>query len=614
MGILARRRTSFASPTAAGQRPLLHRYIDPLDPIGVEHPPMGEDWVHEIKFDGYRAQSHKGDGRVTVFSRKGYNWTDRFGSVGELVDGLPADSVILDGEVVFIGRNGKPDFQGLRGALGRKTDRLHFYAFDLLFLDGEDWRPRPLLERKRRLRSLLRVAPEQLQCVEHMQGNSRLIVEHACKLGLEGIVSKQIASPYKSGRQETWRKSKCELTDNFPIVAFVEKLGAKPRRIASLYVGRREGDKLLYAGKVQSGYSLEAAREVRETLDPYIRRKTPLSVPIVKPKATWVEPVVDAEVTYSSKTDAGLLREAVFKGLREDLASAAAAPSLIAETRIGSRTANRGVPPYNILQRLPDAVAPTEEELVAYWTRAEKQALEHLARRPLKLVRRVGHTIFYHKGPLPPVPNTVHQLRIRKREGGEGVRLWIDDLQGLVGLVQIGAAELHAWNATVDDIEQADRLVFDLDPGEGIEWPFVIDTALELRRLLQAEGFRPWPKMTGGKGVHLMVPLGTPMSHDDAHVLSHAIARRLSANDSTRYTVSASMSQRKGRLFIDYLRNGRGTTAVGAFSPRVRPGFPIAHPVTWKQIEAGIRPDAYTMESPFKPVRSVGRGQKRSPG
>jgi bifunctional non-homologous end joining protein LigD len=239
MGVPARKRTTPARLTMTAPRPLLHRYIDPLDPTSVEHPPTGDDWIHEIKFDGYRAQAHKGDGRVTVFSRRGYNWTDRFGLIGELTGRLPAESVILDGEVVFIGHNGKPDFAGLRSALGRKSDRLHLYAFDLLFLDGKDWRGKPLLDRKRRLEALLQGAPPQLQYVEHMQGDSRLIVKHACKLGLEGIVSKQVDSPYNSGRQESWRKSKCELTDSFPIVAFVEKLGARPRRIASLYVGHR---------------------------------------------------------------------------------------------------------------------------------------------------------------------------------------------------------------------------------------------------------------------------------------------------------------------------------------------------------------------------------------
>lgn len=603
MGVRARKRTTPARLSVVTPRPLLHRYIDPLDPASVEHPPTGPNWIHEIKFDGYRAQAHKGDGRVTVFSRKGYNWTDRFGSIGEFVDGLPVQSVILDGEVVFIGRNGKPDFQGLRGALGRKTERLHFYAFDLLLLDGEDWRPRPLLERKRRLQSLLRQAPQQLQYVEHMQGDSRLIVEHACKLGLEGIVSKDVHSPYKSGRQEAWRKSKCELTDNFPIVAFVEKLGARPRRIASLYVGRREGDKLLYAGKVQSGYSLEAAREVREALDPYIRRQTPLSQPIVKPKATWVEPVVDAEVAYSSTTDAGLLREAVFKGLREDLAAPAASPSRIAAPRIVSSTQNKGVPPYNILQRLPEGVAPNEEELVTYWKKVEKQALEHLARRPLKLVRRVGHTIFYHKGPLPPIPDSVHQLKIEKREGGEGIRLWVDDYAGLVGLVQIGAVELHPWNATVDDIEHADRLVLDLDPGDGVPKQLLYDTALKVRELFEGEGLKPWPKVTGGKGIHIMARLAERMTHDRAHAYARRLAERLAATDLERYTVSASMAERPGRLFVDYLRNGRGTTAVGAYSPRARPRFPIARPVTWKQVESGIAPDVFTIGRPNRAVK-----------
>lgn len=592
-----RRQAPASGQDAAAVRSLLHRYIDPLDPTSVQHPPEGDEWIHEIKFDGYRAQGHKGDGRVTVFSRRGYNWTDRFGSVGAMIGGLAAASLILDGEVVYIGRDGKPDFQGLRGALGKKTDRLHFYAFDLLFLDGEDWRGKPLIERKRRLKTLLRGAPDQLQYVEHMRGDSQQIVEHACKLGLEGIVSKQVDSPYKSGRQETWRKSKCELTDNFPIVAFVEKLGAKPRRIASLYIGQRQGDRLLYAGKVQSGYSLEAARDVREVLDPHIRRKSPLSEPIVKPKATWVEPVVDAEVAYSSRTVSGVLREAVFKGLREDLAPSAVQPLQVAAPRIVSRTPNKGVPPYNILQRLPEGVAPTEEELAAYWTKVERPALQHLARRPLKLVRRVGHTVFYHKGPLPPVPASVHQLKIRKREGGEGTRLWVDDLEGLFGLVEIGAVELHPWNATVDDIELADRIVLDLDPGKGVARRFLHDTALKLRELLEGEGLEPWPKVSGGKGIHVMASLGEPMTHDRAHAYARDLAQRVMRMAPSRYTTSATAA-REGLLFLDYLRNGRGTTAVGAWSPRARPSYPIARPVTWKQVEEGIAPDAFTMKRP----------------
>jgi bifunctional non-homologous end joining protein LigD len=380
-------------------------------------------------------------------------------------------------------------------------------------------------------------------------------------------------------------------------VAFVEKLGAKPRKIASLYLGRREGDKLLYAGKARSGYTEAIARELREKLDPLIIRKSPLSEPIKKPKATWVEPVVDAEVEYGGITDDGLLREAVFKGLREDLAlPAVQAPSIRPSTRAKTAEHRGGVPRENILQLLPDAIAPSKEELATYWRRVAKRALLYLGRRPLKLVRHTRGITFYHKGRLPPVPESVHQLHIEKREGGEGVRVWVDGLAGLLGLVEMDAVELHPWAATVDDIERPDRLVFDLDPGSGVEWEFVIETALELRTLLQGEGHESWPKLTGGKGLHLMVPIEPSLSHDQARLYCRRIAQRVEATAPGKYTTSSAPARRTGRIYIDYLRNGRGTTAIGTYSPRVRDGFPVAAPVTWREVENGIAPDAFTMK------------------
>jgi bifunctional non-homologous end joining protein LigD len=227
----------------------------------------------------------------------------------------------------------------------------------------------------------------------------------------------------------------------------------------------------------------------------------------------------------------------VFKGLREDLTPTRAQP-LRTETvrRVAKPSESKGVPPYNILQRLPEGMAATEAELAAYWAEVEPQALEHLGRRPLKLVRRVGHTIFYHKGPLPPIPDTVHQLKVQKREGGEGVGLWVDDLAGLIGLVEIGAVELHPWNATIDDIEHADRLVIDLDLGEGIECAFVEDTALELRELFRGEGLKTWAKVTGGKGLHVMASLKEKITHDEAHAYSKALVERIAKRDPKRYT------------------------------------------------------------------------------
>jgi len=390
-------------------------------------------------------------------------------------------------------------------------------------------------------------------------------------------------------------QAKCKKSGSFPVIAFVEKLGASPRRMASFYIGRWEDGRLLYAGKVQSGYTYEEARAVREQLDPLITGKSPLDEPIKKPKATWVAPQIEAEVEYGAVTDDGLLREPVFKALREDLQPrpAAARPG-----RSG------GVPRENILQLLPDAVVPSKDELAAYWRKVAKRALPYLANRPLKLVRHTRGTTFYHKGRLPPVPESVHQLRIEKREGGEGVRLWVDDLAGLLGLVEIGAIELHPWAATVDDYEHADQLVFDLDPGEGVPWDFMIQTALALRELLEAEGLASWPKATGGKGLHLMVPLAKRMTHDAAHAYAKRLARHFAATDERLITV-ADPAKRGGRIFIDYLRNGRGTTAVGTYSPRARPGFPVAAPLTWRQVENGVSPQAYAMERPFGPNRAL---------
>jgi bifunctional non-homologous end joining protein LigD len=569
--------------------------------------PTGAEWLHEIKLDGYRTQAHIRNGRATIYTRRGYDWTDRFSSINEVVRALPAKEAILDGEVVVLDDRGASDFHRLQEDLAkRRSDRLTYFAFDLLYLDGFDLRSSPLVQRKQLLAELLQsILNPRVRLSEHIEADGLAVFEHACSMRLEGIVSKQRDSPYRSGRQELWLKSKCTKSDSYPIVAFVEKLGANPRRIASLYLGRREGERLLYAGKVRTGYTDEAARHVREYLDPYVRPSTPLSVAVKKPKATWVEPIVEAEVAFSGITADGLLREAAFKGLREDLAPPRTSPASAERKRRRQPTSRGGVPKENILQLLPDAVVPTKEELAAYWSRVAERALPYLARRPLKLVRHTRGTTFYHMGPLPPIPASVHQLKIRKRQGGEGTRLWIENLAGLLGLLEIGAIELHPWNSTVDDIEHPDTVVFDLDPGEGISWGFVIESALAMREILRKSGHESWPKLTGGKGIHIMVPIEPKMTHDAAHSYAGHLAQQLAATAASRYTLSATMSRRKRRLFIDFLRNGRGTTAVGTYSPRARHGFPIAAPVTWRDIESGVAPDAFTLCR--MPPKRVGR-------
>jgi bifunctional non-homologous end joining protein LigD len=573
-------------------------FVEPCDPSLHERAPTGEGWVYEIKTDGYRAQVHIRNRRVTIYSRTGYDWTEQFGPIAKAALKLKVREAIIDGEATVLGNTGLPDFQALRRELGnRKSSRLLLHAFDLLYLNGRDLRRAPLVERKQALKRLLEGAPHSLAYVDFLEADGTRVFEQACRMGIEGIVAKRVDMPYRSGRQDSWIKLKCTKSDTYPIVAFVEKLGARPRKIASLYVGRWEGDRLVYAGKARSGYTEAVARELRERLDPLIRRTSPLSVPVKKPKATWVEPKVDAEIEYSAVTDDGLLRAAVFKGLRDDLAAPRVqASSTVPPTR--RRSPHIGVPRENILQLLPDAVVPTKEELAAYWRKVHTRALEHLGHRPLKLVRHVHGTTFYHKGPLPrDIPNSVHQLHLRKREGGEGTRLWVDSLDGFLGLVAIGTIELHPWNATVENFERAGRLVIDLDPAEGVPWDAVVEAALRMRELLEGEGLSTWPKLTGGKGIHVMAPLPKAILHDEAHRHALRLVRVLAQRDPDHYILSAQGS-RRGRIFLDYLRNGRGTTAIGTYSPRAREGFPIAAPITWSRIEAGIRPDAFTMKSP----------------
>jgi bifunctional non-homologous end joining protein LigD len=262
--------------------------------------------------------------------------------------------------------------------------------------------------------------------------------------------------------------------------------------------------------------------------------------------------------------------------------------------RTASAERTHGVSKRNIMRILQDAVVPTRDELTKYWQAVGNRALRYLARRPLTLVRHLNGITFFHKGPLPPIPEPVHHLTFQKREGGEGVRVWIDNVPGLLGLVEMDVIELHPWGSTVDDIEHPDLLVFDLDPGPGIDWHFVIHTALELRTALQKEGYQPWAKTSGGKGLHVMVPLpDRKWDWAKVRVWTKRFAEKF-ANRDPRYTASSTV-HREGRLFIDYLRNGRGNTAVGAYSPRARPGFPVSMPVSWSQVKSGIRSDTYTL-------------------
>jgi bifunctional non-homologous end joining protein LigD len=501
------------------------------------------------------------------------------------------------------------------------SDALVLFLFDLLHLDGEDLISAPLRERKPQLQNLLSGVGTPLVYSDHQIGRGPEFHTKACQMRLEGIVSKRADAPYVPADRGLWLKTKCVNREEFVVVGWTDPEGGRSW-LGSLLLAYYDDDgRLVYAGRAGSGFSQTELQRVWRRLQPLAVKETPLDVlpprgsrfgsPLVQSRVHWVRPELVAEVTFLTWTAENLLRQVVYQGLREDkpardvrrpvpnAAPSSTAPAVAVPEkprRWPKREKSLAVPRENILQLLPEAVVPSKEQLAEYWTRVADRALPYLGRRPLKLVRHEKGTTFYHMGPLPPVPPALHQLKLEKRKGGEGVRLWADDLAGLLGLVAIGVVEVHPWQATVDDIEHPDLLVFDLDPGEGIGWEFVVETAFRLRKLLADDGLDCWPKTTGGKGLHIMMPVERKLAWNPAHDYTRGIAQRLAATEPDRYTVSAALSDRPGKLFIDYLRNGRGTTAVGAYSPRARPGFPIAAPVTWKDIERGVRPDSFSMD------------------
>ena len=435
-------------------------------------------------------------------------------------------------------------------------------------------------------------------------------------------MSKRADAPYRpNDRSGSWLKAKCLNREEFVVVGWTDPEGSRPHLGALLLAYYAPDGRLVYAGRAGTGMPGRELARLAARLKPLATDRMPIDVPpprtsrfgspLVLSRVHWVRPELVVEVTYLTWTDDGLLRHVVYQGVREDKPAAEVRRDwpharqfprrLNLVRRAGRRAApdTHGVPRENILQLLPDAVVPSREQLERYWRKVATRALPYLANRPLKLVRHVHGITFYHRGKLPAIPDSVHQLRIEKREGGEGTRVWIDDLDGLLGLLEMDVIEVHPWGATVDDIEHPDTLVFDLDPGEGIEWPFVQETALRCARCWKPRKVLSPGRSSPAARACTSWSQSSAVDHGTRHMIIAArIAERFARKDPTRYTTSAKMSDRPGKLFIDYLRNGRGTTAIGTYSPRARAGFPIAAPVTWGDIEKGIKPDAYTIDTP----------------
>jgi bifunctional non-homologous end joining protein LigD len=602
--------------------------------------PDGPDWIHEIKFDGYRLAAVRRRGGVRLVTRNGKDWTDRFPSIAAAVEGLPGGDLDLDGEVAVLGPDGVTSFQRLQNHLRDGRDDLLYFVFDLLRTERGDLRQDPLTARKALLADLLKKATDPLRYSEHVSGKGPAFFAQACRHGLEGIISKRGDAPYRSGRGRDWLKVKCGRRQEFAVVGYTQPAGTRVG-IGALVIGARSGDgELRYAGRVGTGFSDRVLWELRRRLS----GSHVTAPPVVNPpggragrEIQWVEPELVAEISYTDWTDEGVLRHPSYQGLREDksvddvwieaaepvsghAAAAGAHPkgrSKVVGKRSGARSAKRPAVGRAGSGRRDEAVAVagvrltsphkvlyaqqgiTKLDLARYYEAVADWMLPYVAGRPLTLVRcpagRDGHC-FYQKHMDPSADSAIRRVRVDAEPDAQPYGA-VDSVAGLVALVQMGVLEIHTWGSRRDRLEQPDRITFDLDPDEGLPWPRIVAAALEVRDFLGDLGLESFLKTTGGKGLHLVVPVRRKGDWDEVKEFARAVSAAIAEDAPGRYTTNISKAKRKGRVLIDYLRNGRGATAVEAFSTRARAGAPVSAPIRWDELTPRLRSDRFDVRS-----------------
>lgn len=551
----------------------------------VDAVPTGSQWLHEVKYDGYRALIAVAGGKAKVHTRSGLDWTDKFPGIAQAAATLPGPALI-DGEIVAT-KDGRPDFSTLQEAISAGGEGLTLFAFDLLFEKGEDLTTLPQLTRKERLRALLQGADDRIHFSEHILGAGEKLFEAMCKEGYEGVVSKRADAPYRGTRTKAWLKTKCIRRQEFVLIGWTPSI-AKGRGFRSLLLGLNMPDGLVYAGKVGTGFSTRTLHALRERFDTIEADQPAAKVPRPEARgAHWLKPELVAEIAFSEFTAENVVRHATFLGLREDKAAEdvvveqpADTPEFpaIPETSIKISSRERVIYPESGL---------TKGELADYYAQIAPAALRWLVNRPISLVRcpqgRAKHC-FFQKHDAGSFGENVHHVDVREKDGSVQPYLYIDDLDGIMACVQMGTIEFHGWGSPVADIEKADRLVFDLDPDEGLDFAQVKKAAQDLNGHLADIGLTSWPLLSGGKGVHVVVPLNPQAEWPAVRSFAERFARALSAAEPDRFTANLKKVTRKGKIFIDYLRNQRGATAVLPYVARARENAPVAAPITWTEL------------------------------
>jgi bifunctional non-homologous end joining protein LigD len=601
---------------------LMERYPEVQLATLVDAAPEGAGWLHEIKFDGYRLLGFAAGGVPRLRTRNGKDWTDSFPALVAALKTLKADTAVLDMEAVIVDDSGKSSFQALQASLGEggRPEKIVAYVFDLLYLNGQDLTKMPLIDRKAQLQALLnRTKPETaLRYSDHVVGGGGTMFAKACQAGLEGIISKQADAPYFAGRQKSWLKIKCGKRQEFIILGFSAARTGE-RALGALYLGYRKNGALQYAGKVGTGFSMRGASDLVDRF-----RKLAVTQPVLTrahagglsarewQSIHWIKPVLLCEVAFTEWTKDGRVRHPSFQGMREDkdardVKKEKPVPTTTASAK--QKTADLMLGGIKISH--PDRIISetghiTKGELAEYYAGVAQFILPQIARHPLSLLRcpsGIEGGCFYQRNPGKGLGPDVHPFKFRNN-GKSYEYLYIDDEKGLLEIIQMGAIEIHPWGATIDAIDYPDRMIFDLDPAPDVAFDALKVAAQDLRQRLKRKGLESMLKCTGGKGLHVTVPLAGKDKWPVVKSFAAALAQEMVDAAPEAYVATMSKAKRTGKIFIDYLRNDYTATAIADFAVRARPGAPVALPLEWKELKNLKSASQFTMKECLKRLKN----------
>ncbi len=599
-------------PAAAKAKRKIPDFVPPQLCKLVDRPPGGEGWVHEIKFDGYRMQLRIEGGKAALRTRTGLDWSDRFPQL--IADAADLPDALIDGEVVALDDTGSPSFAGLQAALAEEdTGDLIFFAFDLLHGEGQDLTEQSLEDRKTQLKALLPTDGERIRYVEHFKSGGEAVLQSACRMSLEGVISKKLDAPYRSGKGATWTKAKCRAGHEVVIGGWTTTGEA----FRSLIVGVFSDGDLVHVGRVGTGYGRDKVAKLLPKLKAHARKTSPFKgkgAPKGGAGVHWVDPVLVAEIEFAGFTGEGSVRQASFKGLREDKpakAVEAEAPAPADEVELAQPKSGKAIvkgvtlsnPDKPLWPDAGDGTPGTKLDLARYYEAVGEWMLDHVRGRPCSVIRTpdgIGGESFFQRHSGKGVSALIDEVTVK---GDRKPYLVFNTVEAIVAAGQWGATELHPWNCREGEPEVPGRLVFDLDPGPDVPFDAVVEGAREVRDRLEALGLVGFCKTTGGKGLHVVTPLkgspktGNGVDWDAAKAFAREVCARMAADSPDQYLITMAKKDRGGRIFLDYLRNDRMSTAVAPLSPRARPGAPVSWPVAWTQVRKGLDPARFNIRT-----------------